>query len=71
MSNPNFDKILDRKTKHYGHTKAAYQFAAQEYAILCRSDTMEGFLNEFLMYLGGEQLLGSYSDEIKEFLKNK
>ena len=36
MEEPNFDIILESKTTHYGHTKAAYQFAAEEYAILYR-----------------------------------
>jgi hypothetical protein len=29
---PNYQKILENKIDYYGETKAAYQFAAEEYA---------------------------------------
>lgn len=32
MEEPNYDKILNEKIEYYGETKAAYQFAAEEYA---------------------------------------
>ena len=32
MKEPNYDEILKKKVSHYGETKAAYQYAAEEYA---------------------------------------
>ena len=32
MERPDYDKILKDKIEHYGETKAAYQFAAEELA---------------------------------------
>jgi hypothetical protein len=32
MLEPNYDDILNSKFSYYGETKAAYQFAAEEYA---------------------------------------
>lgn len=32
MEEPIYERILKKKTKYYGETKAAYQFAAEEYA---------------------------------------
>ena len=32
MKEPNYDLILKAKIEHYGETKAAYEFAAEEFA---------------------------------------
>jgi hypothetical protein len=32
MEEPNYENILKEKTDYYGETRAAYQFAAEEYA---------------------------------------
>lgn len=33
MKEPIFKEILDKKTDYYGHTEAAYEFAAEEFAL--------------------------------------
>ena len=60
MERPDYDKILKDKIEHYGETKAAYQFAAEE---LARKEVEFALLDVRLMYGLNRNYLINISNE--------